>query len=72
MKAYFMQNGQPVEIKRSSELNIKLSKKQEKLLRKLRAHRSGSITVTMADPYKDFKDKIKAQIKGNCSEISNN
>lgn len=84
MKVYFMQDGQPVEIKRSSELNIKLSKKQEKQLRKLRAHRNDVITLefevqghtlgtyTFLDPYKDFKDKIKAQIKGNCSEIPNN
>jgi len=84
MKTYFIQDGQPVEIKRSSELNIKLSKKEEKQLRKLRAHRKGVITLefevqghtlgtyTFLDPYKDFKDKIKAQIKGNCSEIPNN
>lgn len=72
MKMYFIQDGQPVEIKRSSELNIKLSRKQEKWLRKLRAHRSGTIVLEQRDQYKDFIDKVKAQIKGNCSEIPNN
>ena len=72
MKTYFMQNGQPVEIKRSSELNIKLSKKEKEQLRQMRKHRSGTLTIELTDPYKGFKDKIKAQIKGNCSEIPNN
>lgn len=63
MKVYFMQDGKPVEIKRSTELNIKLSKKQEKQLREMRKHRSGSISFEIADPYKDFKAKIKEQIK---------
>ena len=66
MKVYFMQDGKPVEIKISTELNIKLSKKQEKQLRQMREHRSGSISLEIEDPYKDFKDKIKAQIKGGC------
>lgn len=78
MKMYFMQDGQPVEIKRveiksSSELGIKLSKKKKEQLRQMRKHRSGTLTLTLelTDPYKEFKDKIKAQIKGNCSEIPN-
>ncbi len=62
MKMYFIQDGQPVEIKRSSELNIKLSKKQEKQLRQMRKHRSGTLTLVLIDPYKGLKDKIKAQI----------
>lgn len=77
MKMYFMQDGQPVEIKRveiksSSDLGIKLSKKEKEQLRQMRKHRSGTLTLELTDPYKGFKDKIKAQIKGNCSEIPNN
>ena len=72
MKVYFMQDGQPIEIKRSSELNIKLSKKEKEQLRQMRKHRSGTLTLELTDSYKEFKDKIKAQIKGNCSEIPNN
>lgn len=59
-----MQNGQPVEIKRSSELNVSFSKKEEKQLKKMRKHRSGSLSIELEDPYKAFKDKLKAQIKG--------
>ena len=58
-----MQDGKPVEIKRSTELNIKLSKEEEEKLRQMRKHRSGSISFEIADPYKDFKAKIKEQIK---------
>lgn len=64
MKVFLMQNGQPVEIKRSSEFNVKLSKKEEKQLKKMRKHRSGSLSFELEDPYKAFKDKLKAQIKG--------
>ena len=64
MKVFLMQNGQPVEIKRSSELNVKLSKKEEEQLKKMRKHRSGSLSIDLDDPYKAFKDKLKAQIKG--------
>lgn len=64
MKVFLMQNGQPVEIKRSSELNIKLSKKEEEQLKQMRKHRSGSLSIELEDPYKAFKDKLKAQIKG--------
>ena len=64
MKVFFMQNGQPVEIKKSSELNVSLSKKEEKQLKKMRKHRSGSLSIELEDPYKAFKDKLKAQIKG--------
>lgn len=64
MKVFLMQNGQPVEIKRSSKLNVKLSKKEEKQLKQLRKHRSGSFSTELEDPYKAFKDKLKAQIKG--------
>lgn len=64
MKVFLMQNGYPVEIKRSSELNVKFSKKEEKQLKQMRKHRSGSLSIELEDPYKAFKDKIKAQIKG--------
>ena len=63
MKVYVMQDGKPVEIKISTELNIKLSKKQEKQLRQMREHRSGSISLKIYDPYQEFKAKIKEQIK---------
>lgn len=64
MKVFLMQNGHPVEIKRSSELNVKLSKKEEKQLKQMRKHRSGSLSIELEDPYKAFKEKLKAQIKG--------
>ena len=65
MKVYFSRTpgGEAVEIKISTELNIKLSKKQKKQLRQMREHRSGSISIKIDDPYKDFKAKIKEQIK---------
>lgn len=63
MKFYFMQDGKPVKIKRSTELKIKLSKEQKKELREINKHNSGSLTLELVDPYKDFKDKFKAQIK---------
>ena len=65
MKVYFSRTpgGEAVEIKINTELNIKLSKKQEKQLRQMREHRSGSISLKIDDPYKDFKAKIKEQIK---------
>ena len=65
MKVYFSRTlgGEAVETKISTELNIKLSKKQEKQLRQMREHRSGSIPIEIFDPYKEFKAKIKEQIK---------
>ena len=63
MKVFFMQNGQPVEIKKSSELNVKLSKKEEKQLKQMRKYRSGSLSIELEEPYKAFKEKLKAQIK---------
>ena len=61
---YIMQNGKPEQIKYSSSLKIKLSKEEEEKLRQLRKHRSGSISFSfeIADPYNDFKAKIKEQI----------
>ena len=69
---YTMQNGKPEKIEYSSNLKIKLSKKEKEQLRQMRKHRSGTLTLEPTDPYKEFKDKIKAQIRGNCSEIPNN
>ena len=60
---YFMQDGKPVEIKRSTELKIKLSKEQKKELREINKHNSGRLTLELVDPYKELKDKFKAQIK---------
>lgn len=64
MKVFLMQNEHPIEIKISSELNVKLSKKKEKQLKQMRKHRSGSLSIEIEDPYKAFKEKLKAQIKG--------
>lgn len=63
MKVYLMQNGKPVEIKRSSSLRVKLTKEQKEKLRQMRKNRSGTLSFEIADPYKDFKEKIKAQIR---------
>ena len=59
---YIMQNGKPEKIEYSSNLKIKLSKKEKENLRRMRKHRSGSISLEIYDPYKDFKAKIKEQI----------
>ena len=58
---YIMQNGKPGKIEYSSNLKIKLSKKEKENLRRMRKHRSGSISLEIYDPYKDFKTKIKEQ-----------
>ncbi len=57
-----MQDGKPVEIKRSSSLKVKLTKEQKEKLRQMRKNRSGTLSFEITDPYKDFKEKIKAQI----------
>ena len=62
---YFMQDGKPVEIKRSTELKIKLSKKQKEELRQMRKYRRGSISLEIDDPLKEFKAKLKEQILNN-------
>ena len=54
-----MQNGKPEKIEYSSNLKIKLSKNEKENLRRMRKHRSGSISLEICDPYKDFKAKIK-------------
>ena len=69
---YFVQNGKLEKIEYKSSFKIKLSKKEKEQLWQMRKHRSGTLKLELTDPYKEFKDKIKAQIKGNCSEIPNN
>jgi len=64
MAFYFMIDGQPVEIKRSNTLDVKLTKAEKIKLREMRKRRSGSLQIEIVDPYKDFKDKIKQQIQG--------
>ena len=59
---YIMQNGKPEKIEYSSNLKIKLTKKEKENLRRMRKHRRGSISLEIYDPYKDFKAKIKEQI----------
>lgn len=59
---YIMQNGKPEKIEYSSNLKIKLSKKEKENLRRMRKHRNGSIPLEIYDPYKEFKAKIKEQI----------
>ena len=59
---YVMQNGKPEKIEYSSNLKIKLSKKEKENLRRMRKHRNGSISLETYDPYKDFKAKIKELI----------
>ena len=56
---YNVQNGKPEKIEYSSNLKIKLSKKEKENLRLMRKHRRGSISFEIDDPYKDFKTKIK-------------
>ena len=63
MKVYIMQDGQPVEIKRSTELKVELSKSQKKELREMRKRRSGSLEIEIVDPLHDFKESVKAQAR---------
>ena len=59
---YIMQNGKPEKIEYSSNLKIKLSKKEKENLRRMRKHRNGYISLESYDPYKEFKAKIKELI----------
>ena len=56
-------NGIPVE--RSSEFEVKLTKKEKAAWRKMRTRKetSGSLTIELPDLYKEFRNKVKAQIK---------
>ena len=67
MKVYFSRTlgGEAVETKISTELKIKLSKKQKEELRQMRKYRRGSISLEIEDPLKEFKAKLKEQIRLN-------
>ena len=60
-----MQNSNPEKIEYSSNLKIKLSKKEKENLRQMRKHRKGSISLEIYDPLKEFKAKLKEQIRLN-------
>jgi hypothetical protein len=59
-------NGEPV--KRATEFKVKLTKEQKKEYKKYKTNRrktKGSLKLkwVIEDPYKEFKDKLKAQIR---------
>ena len=56
---YIMKNGKAEKIEYRCNLKVKLSKKEKENLRRMRKHRSGSISFGIDGPYKDFKTKIK-------------
>jgi len=64
MTFYLMQDGKPIEIKRSEHLDVKLTAEEKKQLREMRKRRSGSLEFEIVDPYADFKAKLKAQARG--------
>ena len=64
MTFYLMQDGKPIEIKRSEHFDIKLTAEEKKQLREMRKRRSGSLELEIVDPYADFKAKLKAQARG--------
>ena len=68
---YIMQNDKPEKIEYSSNLKIKLSKKEKENLRLMRKHRRGSISFETDDPYKDFKTKIKELVCKRYAKIRN-
>ena len=64
MTFYLMQDGKPIEIKRSEQFDVKLTAEEKKQLREMRKRRSGSLEFEIVDPYADFKAKLKAQARG--------
>lgn len=59
-------NGAPVRIARNEEFKVELTPKQKKEFEAMRTRKgaSGTIIVTWdLDPYKEFKKKMKEQIK---------
>ena len=59
-------NGAPVRIARNEEFKVELTPKQKKEFEAMRTRKgaSGTIKVTWdLDPYKEFKKKMKEQIK---------
>ena len=59
---YFLQNGKYEKIEYKNSFKIKLSKEKKEKMRRMRKCTSGSISLEIYDPYKDFKAKIKEQI----------
>lgn len=62
---YFVQNGKREKIEYKSSFKIKLSKKQKEELRQMRKYRRGSIPLEVEDPLKEFKAKLKEQLRLN-------
>ena len=62
---YFLQNGKYEKIEYQNSFKIKLSREQKEELRKMRKYRRGSISLEIEDPLKEFKAKLKEQIRLN-------
>ena len=60
---YITLNNKPVEIKRSSNFEVKLTKEEKEMLYKTQKSKNGSIFFEFKDPYENFREKVKAQIK---------
>ena len=59
-------NGAPVRIARSEEFKVELTPKQKKEFEAMRTRKDASGTLKVSwdlDPYKEFKSKMKEQIK---------
>lgn len=59
-------NGAPVKIARSEEFKVQLTPKQKKEFKAMRTRKGASGTLQVSwdlDPYKEFKKKMKEQIK---------
>ncbi len=67
MTGYIMTlNGAPVRITRSEEFKVELTPKQKKKFEAMRNRKDTSGTIKFSwdlDPYKEFKNKMKEQIK---------
>jgi hypothetical protein len=59
-------NGAPVRIARSEEFKVELTPKQKKEFKAMLTRKDASGTLKVSwdlDPYKEFKNKMKEQIK---------
>lgn len=67
MTGYIMTlNGAPVRIARSEEFKVELTPKQKKEFEAMRTRKDASGTIKFSldlDPYREFKNKMKEQIK---------
>ncbi len=67
MTGYIMTlNGAPVRIARNEEFKVELTPKQKKEFEAMRTRKgaSGSLKVSWdLDPYREFKNKMKEQLK---------